>query len=216
VRAAFLASGQIVSFPHPERHAWCVVDGVAVFLDIRSDRYFRLPEDENRRFLALRPLPRSDAPAQPPELPLPENWRSPLQRCAAIGEGPSGLGDIVRAVWVQRAVERQLATTPLASVLAWLRRHVDAPSPASSALRDPHLRTIRAFERARIVRSAADRCLPRSIALALCLARRACRPHVVIGVKLAPFAAHCWVQAGDVVLSDELEEVLRYTPILVV
>jgi len=87
---------------------------------------------------------------------------------------------------------------------------------AASALDRAGARTIRAFEHARLIRSAADRCLPRSIALALGLAARGCRAHVVIGVKLAPFAAHCWAQAGDEVLNDSAEEVQRYTPILVV
>ncbi|HCY01912.1 MAG TPA: lasso peptide biosynthesis B2 protein, partial [Erythrobacter sp.] len=31
-----------------------------------------------------------------------------------------------------------------------------------------------------------------------------------------PFGAHCWVQHGEAVLNDTAEEVLRYTPILVV
>ena len=67
----------------------------------------------------------------------------------------------------------------------------------------------------RLLRTAADRCLSRSIALALCLARHHCRANVILGVKLAPFAAHCWAQHGDAVLNDELEEVRRYQPILV-
>lgn len=75
---------------------------------------------------------------------------------------------------------------------------------------------VRAFEQARLLRSTADRCLPRSIALALCLTAKQCRVHVVLGVKLAPFSAHCWVQDGGAVLNDSLEEVQRYSPILVV
>jgi hypothetical protein len=36
----------------------------------------------------------------------------------------------------------------------------------------------------------------------------------VIGVKLNPFAAHCWLQVGDVVLNDLPERVAAFTPIL--
>ena len=75
---------------------------------------------------------------------------------------------------------------------------------------------LRAFEHARLLRSAADRCLPRSIALSLRLARRGIHAHIVIGVRSDPFGAHCWVQHGEAVLNDTAEEVLRYTPILVV
>ena len=77
-------------------------------------------------------------------------------------------------------------------------------------------RTIRAFEYARLLRTAADRCLPRSIALALCLASDGMRANVVVGVRLAPFGAHCWVQQGGDVLNDSVEEVLCYRPILVI
>lgn len=76
--------------------------------------------------------------------------------------------------------------------------------------------SISAFEHARLLRTAADRCLPRSIALALCLASDGKRTNLVIGVKLAPFGAHCWVQSGDEVLNDSVEEVLRYQPILII
>ncbi len=36
------------------------------------------------------------------------------------------------------------------------------------------------------------------------------------GVRTWPFEAHCWLQAGDLVLDDHLDHVAGYTPILVV
>jgi hypothetical protein len=41
-------------------------------------------------------------------------------------------------------------------------------------------------------------------------------PDLVIGVRLAPFSFHAWVQFGDIVLNDEVDTVRPYTPILVV
>lgn len=38
----------------------------------------------------------------------------------------------------------------------------------------------------------------------------------VFGVRTWPFAAHCWLQVGDVVLNDTLERVSRFKPILVI
>jgi hypothetical protein len=38
---------------------------------------------------------------------------------------------------------------------------------------------------------------------------------VVIGVRMHPFMAHCWVQRDEVVLSDDLDSVATYTPILI-
>ena len=195
--------------------AWCVIGEVAVFLDIANDRYFRLAEAENARFLDEVGTETSRHFHQPDAFPLPANWQPPARRCGAIDQGPFRLGDVARALWVQRRVERRLDARSLSGVLGDLRetisgRHLTAPLKSERIRRD-----IRAFQHARLLRTAADRCLPRSIAMALCLARRQCRANVVLGVKLAPFAAHCWAQCHDEVLNDELEEVLRYTPILV-
>ncbi len=196
--------------------AWCAIDGTVVFLDLARDRYFRLPEDANRRFLAQHDPGSGPGPAQPAALPLPDAWTPPLRQSHAIHEGPFRIGDIARSIWSQRRVERRLASHGIGHLLISVRETtgrrplLTEPLPALAA------RDVRGFEQARILRTAADRCLPRSIALALCLAGSRYAAHVVLGVKLAPFAAHCWVQAGDAVLNDELEEVLRYTPILVV
>lgn len=38
----------------------------------------------------------------------------------------------------------------------------------------------------------------------------------VFGVRTYPFGAHCWLQAGDMLLNDALERVCAYTPILAI
>jgi hypothetical protein len=71
-----------------------------------------------------------------------------------------------------------------------------------------------AFERtARIVRSH-DQCLSRSLALARRLAALGLPADLVIGVRLRPFAAHCWVHAGEWLVNDRIDTVRTYTPIL--
>jgi hypothetical protein len=136
--------------------------------------------------------------------------------CAALAEASFRLDDVARAMWLQGRVERRLATNSFSSVLAGLQRSIGSVTSDADRLLVPHLREVWAFERAKLLRTAADHCLPRSIALALRLARRGCRANLLLGVKLAPFAAHCWVQWRDQVLNDEFEEVARYTPILVI
>jgi hypothetical protein len=37
----------------------------------------------------------------------------------------------------------------------------------------------------------------------------------VFGVRTWPFAAHCWLQAGDLALDDEAERLIAYHPIMV-
>ncbi|WP_310531292.1 lasso peptide biosynthesis B2 protein [Novosphingobium sp.] len=194
--------------------AWTIIDGTAVFLDIAQDRYFRLPDACNREFVAAQARRDLDFPVQPMCLPRPATWTLPATVSPDIDHGPFRLGEIARAIWMQRRIERRLESRSFHSVINEVR-HVVADRDYFE-LGSKGARVVRAFEQARLLRSTADRCLPRSIALALCLAARQCRVHVVLGVKLAPFAAHCWVQDGGAVLNDSLEEVQRYSPILVV
>jgi transglutaminase superfamily protein len=57
-------------------------------------------------------------------------------------------------------------------------------------------------------------CLFDSLALFEFLAGYDCFPHLVFGVIADPFEAHCWLQAGTLVLNDNLERTDRYKPIL--
>jgi hypothetical protein len=59
-------------------------------------------------------------------------------------------------------------------------------------------------------------CLYRSYALLRWLRREGLRAHWVFGVQTWPFAAHCWLQVGEVALDDLADTTLSYSPILVV
>lgn len=59
-------------------------------------------------------------------------------------------------------------------------------------------------------------CLQRAFQIRRILARRGFHPDWVFGVRTWPFAAHCWLQVGDLVIADTLDRVDRYTPIMVV
>lgn len=194
--------------------SWTIIDGTAVFLDVRADRYFRLPPERNAQFVADSHEVSSVLPVQPPTLLRPGRWRLPESSSRAIGEGSFRLGETARAIWLQRRIERQIAARPFSAVIGDIARTL-AKHAGEEFRSEDAAPAVRAFEHAKLIRSAADRCLPRSIALALSLARRKLSAHLVIGVKLAPFAAHCWVQSGAEVLNDSLEEVQRYSPILV-
>jgi hypothetical protein len=60
------------------------------------------------------------------------------------------------------------------------------------------------------------KCLVRSFVLRRFLQRSGARADWVFGVATWPFAAHCWIQSGDLVLDDHWERLLAYEPILVV
>jgi hypothetical protein len=59
-------------------------------------------------------------------------------------------------------------------------------------------------------------CLFDSLALIEFLARYRIFPTWVFGVKLEPWAAHCWIQDGSLAFNEGVEEAAGYTPIMVV
>jgi hypothetical protein len=56
-------------------------------------------------------------------------------------------------------------------------------------------------------------CVPDSLALMRLLWRKGLDADLYFGVRLDPFAAHCWVQAEDYLLSDPLANVLSFSPV---
>jgi hypothetical protein len=70
------------------------------------------------------------------------------------------------------------------------------------------------FERLRLFYPRSYLCLFDSLALIHFLARFRLYPDWVFGVNADPFEAHCWVQAGSVVLNDTLGRVSSFTPIM--
>ena len=195
--------------------AWCECDGRLVFLDVRADRYFQLSADRETAFRQTLDSSGETSPHQLSMFPGTAAWRAPTQASQAIANGSFNLADIAASLWWQRRVERRLATGSLHQTLLALR---DAQRGAVTGEQssEEFRRTVRAFEHARMLRTAADRCLPRSIALALRLVRHGFAAQLVIGVRTNPFGAHSWTQHEGAVLNDSVEEVLRFTPILIV
>jgi hypothetical protein len=85
--------------------------------------------------------------------------------------------------------------------------------PAGDSLR-PLAEVAAAFRLSRLIASPLDRCLPRSLAAAHGLLDRDIVPELVFGVRLQPFAAHCWVRHGQVLVNESLDQVRNFTPIL--
>ncbi len=194
--------------------AWCRIGNQLVFLDIAGDRYFRLPEEENRGLIET--LNHNSGPRwhQPPRFTLPADWSEPLGSAKPAREFRLTL--VAKALWVQRRIEKRITSRSLMTVLCELSELIETHTQPSPELSVEGQAMVSAFEQARLIRTAADRCLPRSIALSICLASSGDRSRIVIGVRTPPFGAHCWTQKGSEVLNDSLEEVRRFEPILVV
>lgn len=80
-----------------------------------------------------------------------------------------------------------------------------------SELADPLARLCRA----RLIVPSPRRCLPRSLLAAHFLCDLGHTVDVVLGVRAHPFEAHSWIEAGGVVLDDDLDRVRAFTPIAV-
>jgi Transglutaminase-like superfamily len=72
------------------------------------------------------------------------------------------------------------------------------------------------YSRLRVIATGPAQCLFDSLALKLFLATYGVFPDWIFGVRLNPFAAHCWLQLGDTVVNDSLDSVRWFTPIMAV
>lgn len=59
-------------------------------------------------------------------------------------------------------------------------------------------------------------CLYDSLALIEFLARYHIHPSWIFGVRLEPWAAHCWVQEAGYIFNEDIEEAAGYTPVMVI
>jgi Transglutaminase-like superfamily len=111
-----------------------------------------------------------------------------------------------------------LRTWPFERVVLRVKRRKGLKGPQSGPLDAERARKlVEAFARYRVfLFSSKDECLYDSLALIEFLARYGIYPDWVFGVQTRPFAAHCWVQHGDIVFNDTVEHVTGYTPIMVV
>lgn len=209
--------------------AYCLVDGTAIFLDIPGNRYFRLSPSCNADFVAMvagepvsvqamSGLARAGIACDGGACPVRAGMGGvdARRQAAAVTSGPFRFDDVARVLWFQRRIEKRLARRGLAAMLDEIVCRRDGNDRCLEDANDCSARMLRAFEYSRLLRSSAGRCLPRSVSVVLALARCGVHADLVIGVKLGPFAAHCWAQIGKAVVSDTVEEVACFTPILVV
>lgn len=219
-----------------ENLSYCDVDGYLIFLDIAQDRYFMLTgslEKAMRCFQAygdaaptlveslvaariLVETPNQKARA------AEANIRRPT--CSALEQSVTLTGqriniaivfEIMAIIWSTR---RQLKTSSLKMNLdkasAYRNRKIGAyegatPIPDEGKL----LQANGQFARARRYVPIEPVCLLDSLSLLRFLSRRGVPANIVIGVAPEPFAAHCWVQVGDMVLNETLSDANAHTPI---
>jgi hypothetical protein len=184
-----------------------LVDGRPVFADLVDDSYFMLGPDEEPGFLEQLNRKGADGIEGPLVLPPPES-----SALSHITELPRPrLGEILAVARLLILVSIELRREPISKILSGvrLRRNsgVEEGDPIEAARR---------FASARRLVPIRFNCLRDSLALMHWLASRRANAVLVLGVKLDPFAAHCWVQSKTCLLNDHAERIERFTPVRVV
>lgn len=214
--------------------SFCEAGGRLVFLDIASDRYLRLPpalettlveylssvspadiditELVRRNILVPRP-PGWQSSRHPAEAPRRSALEIPLQ------VRPIRISEVFEIFAIVFHTRLKLKLRPFREVIDILAEGKHNVQTQTSTIHEDEHRIIDAaavFRRVRLYIPVGMRCLVDSVAMARFLRRRSLHTHVVFGVAVDPFSAHCWVQAGDLVLNDTLGNVTSHIPIRVV
>ncbi|WP_447726036.1 lasso peptide biosynthesis B2 protein [Sphingomonas koreensis] len=211
--------------------SFCETSGRLLFLDVPRDRYFCLAAPAEGAFARLvrRETIAGDQAIQ--------------ARLAAQGLLISVPGDRVPAPCavpmpssgvLDKADEELPVSAPIAAVAALaraefglrlfgLRRALHSVARRKAQVRPESLLTdagiaapARAFHAAALLASPLDHCLPRSLATARHYLSLGITVDLVLGVKIQPFAAHCWVQRGPLLLNDRIDTVRNFSPILAI
>jgi hypothetical protein len=210
---------------------FCFVDERPIFLDINADRYFSLSGSMERAFVAWSVqgcVSESDIASLVEERILtnePAHFAGllgPTERpsisAVELSSSPQRLGlrTILEVSALVFLTQIQLKTIGIKAALEHaLGRHGRLAKPSSSQDRQRLLAGSQTFMQARRYVPVGTRCLLDSLAMARFLRRRRIHVNVVFGVTGAPFSAHCWVQAGEVLLTDAIGNIRIYTPIRV-
>lgn len=205
--------------------------GCAIVLDLDRDRYWQVGTDASSAldWLADRragPL----APGQIERLERldfvePAKQESPLEQAPSL---PSPTHSAIEGD-VRKQVFDPIAATEVAYLAAMARRLVVQRSLRWNIADIEHRRIgkqvaasgcgaalAQAFSRYRRLVPLANKCLPDTLAFLRFAARRGQYPRLVFGVEAWPFAAHCWAQAGDLVLNDVLDHARSFSTIRVI
>ncbi|MHA3790518.1 lasso peptide biosynthesis B2 protein [Sphingomonas sp. YL-JM2C] len=116
------------------------------------------------------------------------------------------------ALWALTAVKHSLERRKFVDTIAWLRaRHSRAAGTGPIV---PEEDLIDAYFAARPWFPVKPICRLDAPALCVHLWRYGHDPFLVFGVRMHPFAAHCWAQSGVSALLEPADRLQQYTPIM--
>lgn len=213
---------------------FCLAEGRTIFLDEDTSRYFCIPEDVDRAFqlmiLADGKLDDGTDDTLITDLISLEilegehTEEGRIERPSPVIAPTNDLGPPsvyaapafeIAAAFIERLRSNRIAARhDIADVRRLIERERRRfghghPEPVPTS----HLAVSAAFEVSDFVFGRNDRCLPRAIAMIRRCLRIGHNPSLVIGVRINPFTAHCWVQQGSTVVGDSIDIARIYTPI---
>ena len=210
--------------------SFAICDEAVVFLDIEANRYFQLGIDIAEPFRALVEgtsdhLSASDRNRleatgllifdEARDMP---NGAVELRAATHLAIDPRNApmsGASIRAAAAKAGMIMHLRGCGFAATVAALSARKNRLVASSDSDRTEVLRIAAAFSASRQILSDVERCLPSSMALAETFWKANIPVALVLGVRLAPFRAHSWVQLKDEVLNDHIDHIRSFTPILI-
>jgi len=218
----------------PKHVHFCRRGDAFVFLDLRKDEYTLI---DGPGAAALQLLSESDS-----NLPNHSALNELLQDGLLTRENKDSGGSITATtidIALEQLVDHEspvarinpahlmrfiLACTVAAANLRW--RHIEDVVNSVQRRKLREMRPQRPMTEARDLTSVFHRlrsffprdylCLYDSLALIEFLAAYRIFPTWVFGVRLEPWAAHCWVQEGKFTFNEGIEEAAGYTPIMAI
>lgn len=205
---------------------FCEVDDELVFLDLRRDRYLALRGDDRAVFERLQTgepnssddmtrlvgtglIARCEGENRlcPSAIAIPAADLSTTQTRISLAMAGSAAAALRRA---RRSVRPQnLAAVLEASAKSRTAAHSSSSEAALAA-------TAAQYAACRWLIPVEPRCLIDALALDDILLRRGLAATLIFGVRLNPFAAHCWLQTSCTILTGTAAEARNFTPIMVI
>ena len=142
---------------------------------------------------------------------MPSSTLWPSRGASGVGAATPAMASVMIAL---AQAQLYLAALPLGPIVRQLRA-AKARAPARTAQRTFEA-CLTQFAVGRPWYPSKPICRLDAIALCLYLWRNGLAAELVFGVRLDPFAAHCWAQHGDVALNDAHDFVSQFSPIMAV
>jgi hypothetical protein len=218
---------------------FCMTDGHYVFLDLRQNRYLCLTQQHSLEIqpvlaaefpgyglsdtgrMVLRTLEQAGLVVTDPGLgqPLPPPRLVPPAASLMLGNRKSFPIVSAAEIWRFTSAAISASISLRSRSMLWTVHKVAGRAPTEQLgheMTDEQMirELFCKFQKLRPLYPRSYLCLFDSLALLNFLAPYGAFPNWVYGVKLKPFAAHCWVQHAGLVVNDVVERVRDYTPIM--